>query len=213
MVTEKRGYVSCVISRGTGKNTCELAKGDVSSNNKLSMPCIDSNCLLASGSQDEKIVNINISGVVSPVGRLKAAENKWQEAGANAYIMRVITEGYSIPFRELPGAKHLKNNKSARDNMNFVKTEVSKLLQKGCVSEVFEKPKVVNPLTVAFSKTGKERLVLDCRHINEFLIQYKFKYEDINVAMQMFEKGYYLFSYDLKGAYHHIMIKSEMRTI
>ena len=214
--SRKAGLCFLCHKPGHWKNTCELAKGAVSSNNKLSMPRIDSNCLLASGSQDEKIVNINISGVsetdVSPVGRLKAAENKWQEAGANAYIMRVITEGYSIPFRELPGAKHLKNNKSARDNMNFVKTEVSKLLQKGCVSEVFEKPKVVNPLTVAFSKTGKERLVLDCRHINEFLIQYKFKYEDINVAMQMFEKGYYLFSYDLKGAYHHIMIKSEMRT-
>ena len=75
-----------------------------------------------------------------------------------------------------------------------------------------KRPKVVNPLTVAFGKTGKERLVLDCRHINEYLVQYRFKYEDINVAMLMFDKGFYLFSYDLKGAYHHIMIKNDMRT-
>lgn len=208
---------------GHWKNTCELAKGAAGKNNKLSTNCFESNSLVASdnatvgsGSQHEyealhtTLVENDCSS--SPIGRLKAAESKWRQAGANAYIMRVILEGYSIPFRELPAAKQMKNNKSARDNMQFVISEVSKLLEKQCVTEVFEKPKVINPLTVAFSKTGKKRLVLDCRHINEYLVKYKFKYEDINTATQMFRKGSYLFSYDLKSAYHHIMIQNEMRT-
>ena len=207
---KKPGLCFLCQKPGHWKNTCELAKrAAVGSNNKLSISCIDSNSLIVSGSQDEaRVLSSDNDGILkiaeidsfSPVGRLKSAERKWREAGANEYIMRVITEGYSIPFRELPDAKHMKNNKSARDNMNFVRAEMSKLLQKGCVTEVFEKPKVVNPLTVAFGKNGKERLVLDCRHLNE----YKFKYKDINAAMQMFEKGSYLFSYD-----HHIMIKNK----
>jgi len=41
------------------------------------------------------------------------------------------------------------------------------LLDKGGVSEVEEIPTVDNPLTVAFSRAGKPRLVLDCRYINE----------------------------------------------
>ena len=53
--------------------------------------------------------------------------------------------------------------------MEFVKEEVCKQLQKGGVAEVKEKPFVVNPLTVAFSKTGKRRLVLDCRSYKSVL--------------------------------------------
>ena len=31
----------------------------------------------------------------------------------------------------------------------------------------------------------------------------RFKYEDVRVAMTLFEKGDYLFSFDLKAGYHH----------
>jgi hypothetical protein len=44
---------------------------------------------------------------------------------------------------------------------------------------------VVNPLTLAGNK-AKLRLVLDCRHINPHLYQFKYKYEDATVARQMF---------------------------
>ena len=64
---------------------------------------------------------------------------------------------------------------------------------------------LVNPLTVAGNK-AKLRLVLDCRHINPHLYQFKYKYEYATVARQMFYKGDFLFSYDFKSAYHHIMI-------
>jgi hypothetical protein len=42
--------------------------------------------------------------------------------------------------------------------------------------------------------------------INPHLYQFKYKYEDATVARQMFYKGDFLFSYDLKSAYHHIMM-------
>ena len=64
----------------------------------------------------------------------------------------------------------------------------------------------VNPLTVAFNKSGKPRLVLDCRHINPHLHKYKFKYEDDKVAREMFDVGDFIFSYVLRYAYHHIDI-------
>ena len=106
----------------------------------------------------------------SSVGRLKSAKSAWETAGADEYIMRVVTEGYTLPFRELPPVKCMQNNKSARDSMAFVKEEVCKLLEKGCVKEVTEVPFVTNPLSVAFNRTGKPRLLLDCRHINHYLI-------------------------------------------
>ena len=153
----------------------------------------------------------NKSFVLTTVGRLKASLKHWEEAKVNEYIKAVIVDGYRIPFRTLPGVFHLKNNRSALENKLFVATEIEKLKEKGCISEVLYKPTCVNPLTVAFSKNGKPRLVLDCRDINPHLAQFKFKYEDVTVAKQMFVTGDYLFTFDLKSAYHHIEIFEQHR--
>ena len=70
---------------------------------------------------------------------------------------------------------------------------------------------MVNPLTVATNKSGKKRLVLDCRHLNDCLAKFKFKYEDATVARQLFDRGTHLFSWDLRSAYHHISVFSAHR--
>ena len=75
-----------------------------------------------------------------------------------------------------------------------------------CVSKVTKMPAVVNRLTVTFGKNGWARLVLDCRHINACLFKYKFRMEDSSVARHMFKKGDWVFSFDLKSAYHHLEI-------
>ena len=57
-----------------------------------------------------------------------------------------------------------------------------------------------------YSKSSKPRLVLDCRHINPHLHRFRFKYGDGKVASEMFDVSDFIFSYDLKSAYHHIEI-------
>ena len=145
------------------------------------------------------------SVIVTPVNSLRNHIDKWKSIEANQYILNIIDQGYRLPFKTLPVNISLDNNRSAKDNKSFVSDEIDKLLMKGCISRVELKPHVVNPLTVAGNKT-KLRLVLDCRHINPHLYQFKYKYEDATVARQMFYKGDFLFSYDLKSAYHHIMM-------
>ena len=103
---------------------------------------------------------------------------------------------------------YLKNNRYARDNPNFVSEEISNLLKKG-LKEPKNQPDVVNLLTIAYNKVGKPRLVLDCRHINPHLHKFRFNYEDIKIAESMFEKGAYLFTFDLRGAYRHICIQEK----
>ena len=70
-------------------------------------------------------------------------------------------------------------------------------------------PHICIPLSVVESSSGKKRLVLNLRHLNRFLWKQKFKYEDLRVAMCLFEKGDYVFSFDLKSGYHHIDIAKE----
>ena len=145
------------------------------------------------------------SVIVTPVNSLRNHIDKWKSIEANQYILNVIDQGYRLPFKTLPVSISLDNNRSAMDNKSFVSDEIDKLLMKGCISRLELKPHVVNPLTVAGNKS-KLRLVLDCRHINPHLYQFKYKYEDATVARQMFYKVDFLFSYDLKSAYHHIMM-------
>ena len=120
-------------------------------------------------------------------------------------MLSVIEFGYSLPFFTIPSSVEIKNNKSAIDDDRFESSEIEKLVKKGCVQEVIGKPKVVNPLSVAGNKS-KQRLVLDARHVNPQLFKNKHKYEDASTSRELFQMGDFLFSFDLKSAYHHIMI-------
>lgn len=117
-----------------------------------------------------------------------------------------------IPFLHIPDEIVLENNKSVRDNTDFINDEIERLLQKGCISRMTQKPFVVNPLTVANNSWEKLRLVLDARHINPHLYRFKHKYEDATTARQLFNRGDFIFSYDLKSAYHHLKIFHADRT-
>ena len=150
-----------------------------------------------------------VSNVLSPVNRLKEHIRKWEEFGASEFVLNILREGYRIPFKSKPTNVVLKNNRSALDNPVIVINEIQKLLEKGCVTEVCNPPSVVNPLTVAFNKAGKPRLVLDCRHINPFIHDFKFRMEDVATARELFNPDDYLFGFDLKSAYHHIGIYKE----
>ena len=145
---------------------------------------------------------------VSPVGRLKDRVHIWDQLQVDRYIRDVIVNGYKLPFKDLPSSVFLDNNRSARENPEFVDSEIQSLLKLKCVSEVSETPYVVNPLTVAYGKSGKPRLVLDCRHINPHLMKFKHKYEDTKVARELFKNNEFLFTYDLQSAYHIVPIFS-----
>ena len=76
-----------------------------------------------------------------------------------------------------------------------------------------KKPSIINPLAVAYNKNDKPRLVLDCRYINKKLRTFKFKYGDMQFARMLFEKGTYMFGFDIRGAYNHIDIFPEPASV
>ena len=52
----------------------------------------------------------------------------------------------------------------------------------------------------------KLRLVIDLRYFNQFLPEWKFKYEGLNLVPQMFRNREFFFTFDLKSGYHHVDI-------
>ena len=51
-----------------------------------------------------------------------------------------------------------------------------------------------------------KRLILDLRHVNNFIENRKFKFESVPEAMQYINGEGYMFKFDLRSGYHHIFI-------
>jgi len=103
--------------------------------------------------------------------------------------------------------KFFPNHKSASCHAEFVSAEISKLLASGAIVEVLSADlRVCNPLGVAVNSSGKPRLILDLRYVNQHLRSCKFKYEDVTTAADLFHKGDWFFKFDYSSGYHHLEI-------
>ena len=88
--------------------------------------------------------------------RLRENISFWQNIGASRWVLRVLQDGYSLPFISLPQEAFLKNHPSAVEDNVFVSTEISKLLLSGTVVEVKREDLVVcNPLGVVRNSAQK----------------------------------------------------------
>ena len=145
-------------------------------------------------------------------GRLKTKLDYWHTIGANNVVIDTIKFGYRIPFISTPCRALFHNNKSALENASFVESAISELVGNHSVIEVPFVPHVVNPLSVSIQSSGKKRLILDLRHVNQSIWKQKFKCEDWRVLLSYVNKGDFLFSFDLKSGYHHFDIFPDHQT-
>ena len=98
------------------------------------------------------------------------------------------------------------NHGSAVKCENFVKSEITKLLQCDCIKEVSShNVYIVSPLSVA-SNNRKNRLISD---LNGFLRVLRFQYEDLGTFRDIFRLGDWFFNFDYKSGYRHVDIYPE----
>lgn len=148
---------------------------------------------------------------VSVRGRLRKSIQFWREIDAPRFIVDTIEFGYKLPLLQIPPSFVATNNNSALQESEFVESAISELLSLECITEVFAPPAVINPLSVSIQKSGKKRLILDLRHVNQYLFKSKFRCEDVSIAREVLNPGDFMFSFDLKSGYHHVEIFPEHR--
>ena len=137
-------------------------------------------------------------------GRLSKAYTFWKDTlHAHELVLDWIQTGYKLPLLCVPTPYSQGNHRSALQHAEFVSEE---LTANRCVIQVSAKPFICSPLSVVVNSEGKSRLVLNLKHLNQFLRKDKFKYEDLRVALLMFQKDDFLFKFDLKSGYHHVDI-------
>ena len=145
--------------------------------------------------------------IVDVQGRLRQCLRFWSETlKAPPPVDDWIQSGYRLPLQYLPTPFEQGNHRSTLDHLDFASESVQELVNNRCVREVPEKPMVCSPLSVVLNQEGKCRLVLNLRHLNQFLRKDHFKYEDLRVAMLMVEQTDLLLKFDLKSGYHHMDI-------
>ena len=134
----------------------------------------------------------------------------FESLGASNYILNTLTYGHKPSLTASVPDYERDNNKSfSIEHIDFGMEEIKKLIDSGKVEIVSHKPKIVNPLSVAVHP--KLRLILDCSFLNRHITVPSFKMEDYKTARTLFDKNGYLFSFDLKDGYHHILIHPEFR--
>jgi hypothetical protein len=115
----------------------------------------------------------------------------WESAGAGAFALGVIKEGFKLNMLSVPGAYEEGNNKSFEKDQEFAIEAVQKLVKLEILKEVGRSEVTcVYPLTVAINGVGKKRLCIDLsRCVNEVNASYKFKIESTLQFLQVVKRG------------------------
>ena len=119
-------------------------------------------------------------------GKLKRNLKFWREViKPSDCVLNMIQSGYKIPFHTTPDPYYFDNRSSALRRKSVVEFQIRELLENGCISEVPDCPEFINPLHVAAQPSGKERLILDLSHLNNFIVKTHVKYEDLKTVLQL----------------------------
>ena len=123
-----------------------------------------------------------------------------EELEAPEFVLDTLRNGYSLPFSSEPPPSFEKNNASALKDMKFVRGEVKRLEQLGCIEKVNHRPRCVLPLSSVFSK--KKRLVVDgSRCLNPYLLHRRIRLQDHRDVPDVVQQGFWFSTNDLDSGY------------
>ena len=100
----------------------------------------------------------------------------------------------------------ISNRSSAFKFKGFVNKAILELIELGCVKEILNP--LINLLHVVQQPCGKCRLILVLSFLSRFIWKQSVQLEDISNVFDLFQSGYFLFTFDLKSGYHHVEIFS-----
>lgn len=152
-------------------------------------------------------------------GRLgtRSALSFWRNTlRASSVVLLWLTIGFHLPWAselrpqgEFPNHKGTTGVSKFGSNEKFVDSAVNALVGNGAVVECDRSfLELVSPLNVV-EQRDKLRLIHDLKHLNQFLVWPKFKYESLAGLCDILSPGDYMVSVDLQSAYHHVALEED----
>jgi len=96
------------------------------------------------------------------------------------------------------------NNREALACSDFVTASISDLLSANAIMKWPSQPTCVSPLNVATKANGKQRLILDLRHVNGYLKIPKFRMDSLLLLPDLADLDDLMFALDLASGYHQV---------
>ena len=135
--------------------------------------------------------------------------HNWKKITNDKVILDWVENGVKLPFkREIDGPFEHPNHIKPGEH-EFLKTEVSRLLDKEYIVQCDSKPAFISPIGCVKKKSGGYRMIHDLRHINEYMCKTTFKQEDIRTIEQLVKQDDFLTSVDLSDAFYHIKVHKD----
>ena len=152
-----------------------------------------------------------------PVGaRLQQFWEKWETLGSSPKVIRILREGYTLPFRFRPNLTRSPMVISKYVNpqrQSLLLEALAQLTNKNAVEPVTNQTSLgfYNRLFLVPKPNNWWRPILDLSTLNIFLNTESFKMETPETIRSSLQVGEWVTSIDFKDAYFHIPIHSQSR--
>jgi len=157
-------------------------------------------------------INKKVEQVQPIAGRLRLYIEEWKKLTSDKFIIQCL-QGYKIPFREIPEQSIPPGEPNwSTHEVKRIKIEIDELLLKQAIVECEDCPgQFISSYFLIPKPDGSNRLIINLKKVNKFIIQKHFKMEDIRSALALLSQNDYMASIDLKDAYFLIPVHSEFR--
>ena len=161
-------------------------------------------------------------GVILPMrvgGCLSSHWRRWQEIGAETWVVTVLRDGYRVPFKDSPPPLartpvSFPTYRAGSPRAHALRQEVEAMLAKGALEIARDPgPGFYSRLFLVEKATGGWRPVIDLSHLNDFVQLTPFKMETVALVLLSVREGDFLASVDLKDAYFQIPIHGSSRKL
>ena len=152
-------------------------------------------------------------------GCLSSHWRRWQEIGAETWVVTVLRDGYRVPFKDSPPPLartpvSFPTYRAGSPRAQALRQEVEAMLAKGALEIVRDLgPGFYSRLFLVEKATGGWRPVIDLSHLNDFVQLTPFKMETVALVLLSVREGNFLASLDLKDAYFQIPIHGSSRKL
>ena len=156
---------------------------------------------------------MRVGGCLSPHWR------RWQEIGAETWVVTVLRDGYRVPFKDSPPPLartpvSFPTYRAGSPRAQTLRQEVEAMLAKGALEIARDPgPGFYSRLFLVEKATGGWRPVIDLSHLNDFVQPTPFKMETVASVLLSVREGDFLASLDLKDAYFQIPIHGSSRKL
>ena len=145
-------------------------------------------------------------------GQISTHLTQWEALTSDNTILQTVV-GDTIEFIEQPPEmSNIPKNSIAKEHAEQVYIELNNLIEKKVIVPCDHEPgEFISPIFSVPKKDNKIRLILNLKHLNQYVQYHHFKMDSIHTALELITQDCWMASIDLKDAYYSVKVHDEFQ--